>query len=46
MNNSAITIKEITHKHNYLVLVVRIAGHKVLIEDLVNRCLVKKRVLS
>jgi len=45
IKNSVITINEITYKHNYHVLVVWIAGHKVLIEDLVDGCLEKKPVL-
>jgi len=46
IKNSAVTIKKIADKHNYLVTVVWIDGDKVLIEELVDGCLEKKPVLS
>ena len=46
IKNSAVTIKKIADKHNYLVTVVWIDGDKVLIEESVDGCLEKKPVLS
>jgi len=44
IKNSAVAIKKIADKHNYLVTIVWI--DKVLIEQLVDGCLEKKPVLS
>ena len=48
IKNSAVTIKKIANKHNYLVklTVIWIDRDKVLIEEFVDGCLEKKPVLS